>query len=370
MRWLLAWLFLWWLTSAGLLLLMGIVLWLLRRFSALRRWDGAVWANATAMALLCPLVIGAIVATNATLSVKGCDLPSLSLRSSSAIRHPSPFALCSHAIRHWCGHASSAARRDVWAMFWVIWGWLGIAGSGWLLVEGRRRSLAMFAPSAKLRRAGKLAGVPDWLPLREAVTEAPAGLVGFCRPFIFVARWFVQATSLPSLCAVLRHELAHWHRRDHLLRRLLFAVAIGFGCVPLVAWLHREWRDASEEAADDWAATDAFTALALAQALQMVQRHGQIGRATDRQVGRSAGGQVGIDEGKLSRRIERLKGRQMGRAAGERDEGRGAGDGDLNRRKLALCSLGIGIGFSLFVPLSLTPPLWLTLHCLAETLLL
>jgi Zn-dependent protease with chaperone function len=362
MRWLLAWLFLWWLTSAGLLLLMGIVLWLLRRFSALRRWDGAVWANATAMALLCPLVIGAIVATNATLSVKGCDLPSLSLRSSSAIRHPSPFALCSHAIRHWCGHASSAARRDVWAMFWVIWGWLGIAGSGWLLVEGRRRSLAMFAPSAKLRRAGKLAGVPDWLPLREAVTEAPAGLVGFRRPFIFVARWFVQTASLPSLCAVLRHELAHWHRRDHLLRRLLFAVAIGFGCVPLVAWLHREWRDASEEAADDWAATDAFTALALAQALQMVQRHGQIGR--------SAGGQVGIDEGKLSRRIERLKGRQMGRWAGERDEGRGAGNGDLNRRKLALCSLGIGIGFSLFVPLSLTPPLWLTLHCLAETLLL
>jgi len=218
MRWLLAWLFLWWLTSAGLLLLTGIVLWLLRRCSGLRRWDGAAWANATAMALLCPLVIGAIVATSATLSVERCDLPT----SSPVPRPSSVFSLCSHTVRHWCGHASSAARREVWAMFWVIWGWLGIAGSGWLLVEGQRRSLVMFAPSAKLKRAGKLAGVPDWLPLREAVTETPAGLVGFRRPFIFVARWFVQVASLPSLCAVLRHELGHWHRRDHLLRRLLF----------------------------------------------------------------------------------------------------------------------------------------------------
>ncbi|MFA0733139.1 MAG: hypothetical protein LKKZDAJK_002128 [Candidatus Fervidibacter sp.] len=358
MRWLLAWLFLWWLTSAGLLLLMGIILWLLRRFSALRRWDGAAWANATAMALLCPLVIGAILATSATLSVKRCDLPT----SSPVPRPSSVFFLCSHTVRHWCGHASSSARRDVWAMFWVIWGWLGVAGSGWLLVEGRRRSFAMLAPSAKLKQAGKWAGVPKELPLREAVTETPAGLVGFRRPSIFVARWFVQTASLPSLCAVLRHELGHWHRRDHLLRRLLFAIALGFGIVPLVTWLHREWRDASEEAADDWAATDLSTALALAQALQMVQRHGQIGGSENQR--------MGMDGGKLSRRIERLKGRQRGNSAGERDERRRAGDGNLNRWRLALCPLGMVIGFSLFVPLSLTPPLWLTLHCLAETLLL
>lgn len=365
MRWLLAWLFLWWLTSAGLLLLTGILLWLLRHFSALRRWEGAAWANVAAMALLCPLVIGAIVATGATLSVKGCDLP-----TSSPVPHPSSlFFLCPHTVRHWCGHASSAARRDVWAMFWVIWGWLGIAGSGWLLVEGRRRSFMVFAPSAKLKRAGKLAGIPEKLPLREAVTEAPAGLIGFRRPFIFVARWFVQRASLPSLCAVLRHELGHWHRRDHFLRRLLFAVAIGFGCVPLVAWLHREWRDASEEAADDWAATDLSTALALAQALQMVQ-HGQMGGSDSQWGGKLADERMGMDGGKLSRRIERLKGRQRGNSTAERDERRRMGDGDLNRRRLALCPLGMVIGFSLFVPLSLTPSLWLTLHCLAETLLL
>jgi beta-lactamase regulating signal transducer with metallopeptidase domain len=352
MRWLLAWLFLWWLTSAGLLLLTGIVLWLLRRFSALRRWDGAAWANATAMALLCPLVIGAIVATSATLSVKGCDLPT----SSPVSRPSSLFSLCPHTIRHWCGHASSAARRDVWAMFWVIWGWLGVAGSGWLLVEGRRRSFVMLSPSAKLKQAGKQAGVPKELPLREAVTETPAGLVGFRRPFIFVARWFVQTASLPSLCAVLRHELGHWHRRDHLLRRLLFAVALGFGIVPLVTWLHREWRDASEEAADDWAATDLSTALALAQALQTVQQYRQRSGWTDKPTSKSVREQVRMDGGELYRRIERLRGRQKREQA---------------RWMSALCPLGMVIAFiPLTFSLSLTPPLWLTLHCLAETLLL
>ncbi len=325
----LAGLVLWFLLSALLLGMTGGILWTLRQLTPLRQWDGAKWARWTALALLLPLLWASGLTAAGLLSVSECpDVSSVWLHG------------CLHSIRHWCGHASESAYRESLWLLWGILGWLSIASALWFLAMRRQPQLRRLPPSTKLRRALKQASVPASLPVWEAVSDAPAGLVGVWRPFLFVAQWMVQRLSLPALCAVLRHECAHWHRRDHWLRWLFFGIALLFALVPFVHWLHREWRQAAEEAADDWASTDEQTAHALAQAL-----------TTARQEAVAVG--VGFGSEQLERRIQRLKKRRH-HAVKE------------DPWWTALVFVG---GLVVTALTFFLPPLWLTLHCFAEALL-
>ncbi len=220
-----------------------------------------------------------------------------------------------------------------------VFAWLVSIGVLCKLLAKRQPTLRRLTPSSKLRRAMAKAAIPNSLTIWEAETDAPAGLVGLRRPFIFVSRWLVRQLSLPALTTVLRHEYAHWQRQDHWLRSLLFVVSLTFSFVPFVLWLQREWRQASEEAADDWAAPNETTALALAQALSTVrQQTAPLG--------------LGLDNGHLERRIARLQQRRS-----------------ANTTANWLGGVALLSGLAVATLFSLAPPLWSSLHCLAETLL-
>ncbi|GBC99496.1 hypothetical protein HRbin17_02021 [bacterium HR17] len=327
MRFVLAWLVLWWLVTAGVLLAVGGCLWLLRRTTRLRQVDGAAWANCLATALLLPPAMAALVAGSTIVSATFCAEWQLPLLHA-----------CLHTVRHWCGHATAAAHHDAQILAWLAAVWLGIAGSLWLVLWHRRTAMQLTAPSPKLQRAALRAGVPAALPVREALTGAPAGLVGKWRPFIFVARWLVRSASLPVLEAVLRHELMHWQRRDHWTRWGATLVGVVFGCVPGVVWMHREWRVASEEAADDAAAPTPELAQALALALQAVHTY-------------STTAALSLAGGALGRRIARLQARST--------------TPPPSPRYPTIAAIGLS---TFALACTLTPPLWFTLHCLAEAL--
>lgn len=318
------------LITAPFLLAAGLNLWLLRHSKSLRAADGALWAKWTAMALALPPVFGVLLTTVAFFSIVFCTEPHLSLLHD-----------CLHAIRHWCGHVSKTAQTEAHLLLWLTTAWFCISGIILLLAWGRQPIPLRLPPSIKLRRVADAAGLTNQLPLWEAETDKPAGLVGVWRPFIFVAHWLVQQLTAPALQVVLRHEWAHWLRRDHLTRWMLFGIAVLFGFIPFVRWLHKEWRRACEEAADDWAAPDAVSAHHLAVALQTVQQ-------------RTAMIALGLTSGHLTHRIVRLQ--QMPRPAR---------DGATEWFPI------ISTVFILTCVLSMTalPPVWFTLHCLAETLL-
>jgi len=251
-----------------------------------------------------------------------------------------PLHSCLHAIRHWCGHASAEAHMKVHWLLWGVLAWCGLLCGTVGLVWRRRLPLLLLPPSRKLQRAIAQTRLPAHLPVWEAESGMPAGLVGGWRPFIFVARWLVQQLSLPALQAVLRHEYAHWKRGDHRVRWLLFAIAAVFFFVPFVCWLHREWRQACEEAADDWVTEDRKTVSGLLAALKKVAHHGSFVSA------------LGLGSESLERRIQRLR---------------------SPRSSLVVprwASWGFfALSFSLLTGLLSVPPFALTLHCFAEALM-
>ncbi len=331
MRWLLTWFVLWLLITALLLLATGLSLWLLRHSRMLRAADGALWAKWTATALTLPSVFGALLATVAIFSIVLCAEPRLSLLHS-----------CLHAVRHWCGHNSTTAQKEAHFLLWLTNAWLCFGGIALLLAWRQQPISFRLPPSAKLRRVAEAAGLTNQLPIWEAETDEPAGLVGVWRPFIFVANWLVRQLTAPALKVVLRHEWGHWRRWDHLTRWVLFSIAVLFGFVPFVRWLHQQWRCACEEAADDWAAPDAVSAHHLAFALQTVQQ-------------RAAMIALGLTSGHLNHRIVRLQ--QMRRP-------------DLDGATGWLPIMSIVVILTCALSVTALPPAWFTLHCLAEVLLL
>lgn len=98
-------------------------------------------------------------------------------------------------------------------------------------------------------------------------------LVGVTRPQLFVAEQVLGALAGSELRAAIEHEAGHLHSRDNLKRALLAACGDALFFSPFVRSLVRAWRQASEEAADEYAArTGATVALDLAAALVKVAR--------------------------------------------------------------------------------------------------
>jgi Zn-dependent protease with chaperone function len=97
-------------------------------------------------------------------------------------------------------------------------------------------------------------------------------VVGLWRPHLFIAEQLLTKLTPDELHAALAHEMGHLHARDNLKRTALRACRDALMLVPGGRALDRAWDEATEEAADEFAAAQPQSALALAAALVKIAR--------------------------------------------------------------------------------------------------
>ena len=124
-----------------------------------------------------------------------------------------------------------------------------------------RRLLSAWLSNATRFECPDVPGLPRLaVPAYRIDTHFPVvAVVGVLRPILVVDATVLDACSPEELSAILAHEHGHLHRWDNL-RRAVFAAS-----PDLLAWtsigpaLRDAWREATEEAADDVAASTART---------------------------------------------------------------------------------------------------------------
>ncbi len=129
--------------------------------------------------------------------------------------------------------------------------------------------------------------VNDWLrsaePVRFDEIPIPAyrlrhrfpviAIVGAFRPKLFIADQLFQSLTREEMAAAIAHERGHLAARDNLKRALLRACRDALAIVPSGGRLDRAWAEASEEAADEFAARGgSYVALDLASTLVKIAR--------------------------------------------------------------------------------------------------
>jgi len=127
----------------------------------------------------------------------------------------------------------------------------------------------------------------DWLRDAEAVSlpriTIPAfriehqfpvvAIVGTFRPRLFIANQILQSLTDDELSAALAHEVGHVVARDNLKRGLIRACRDMLLIIPCGRRLDSAWKEASEAAADEFAArSDRMVGLDLASALVKIAR--------------------------------------------------------------------------------------------------
>jgi len=80
--------------------------------------------------------------------------------------------------------------------------------------------------------------------------ESPA-IAGTFLPVVFLPAWMTRNVDAERVYWALRHELTHWHRRDHLAGFVGEISRIVFFFHPLVWWVGRGWKVATEMACDE-----------------------------------------------------------------------------------------------------------------------
>ncbi|MFN4178896.1 MAG: M56 family metallopeptidase [Armatimonadota bacterium] len=325
MRLILVSIVIWFLISASLIFLAGFALYMLRRFSPLREVEGADWARLTAFGLLLPPSLGIVFAVVGLTSALLC--PKIAVCN---------YYLCVNSVRHFCFHATALSVQKSQFVLHGALAWFSLAGVISALLMRRRQYIKRIEPSPKLRQAIAHANLPPKLTVWETDSDITAGLVGVVSPSILVSKKLVKHLPVTALTSVLHHEYAHWFRRDHWVRFLLFVIALIFAPVPFVIWVQREWRDASEKAADDFAANADKNSRSLLSALRAL--HGLMATKLDESV---------------KQRVERLKAQRT-----------------VNLKASPVCIAATLFVLALSSFLLCFPPIWLTLHCLAEALML
>jgi Zn-dependent protease with chaperone function len=127
----------------------------------------------------------------------------------------------------------------------------------------------------------------EWLALATPITITNAGIaafrlpygfpiiavVGTLRPRLFIAEHVLQTLSEEELLAAIAHECGHLAAHDNFKRSLLRASRAALLIIPCGRWLDQAWAEASECAADEYAAqTSSTVALNLASALVRIAR--------------------------------------------------------------------------------------------------
>ena len=118
----------------------------------------------------------------------------------------------------------------------------------------------------------RLAGIE--IPSYEVDHQFPViAVVGTFRPRLFVASSVLQSLKSNELRAAIQHEAGHLVQGDNLMRGLMRACRDSLLIIPSGRSLDKAWKEASEEAADDFAArTGAGVALDLASSLIKISR--------------------------------------------------------------------------------------------------
>jgi len=98
-------------------------------------------------------------------------------------------------------------------------------------------------------------------------------VVGMLRPRLFIAEQVLESLSAEELAAAIAHECGHLVAHDNCKRSLMRASRAALLMIPCGTSLDRAWSDASESAADEYAAQESSTlALNLASALVRIAR--------------------------------------------------------------------------------------------------
>ena len=151
-----------------------------------------------------------------------------------------------------------ASRLRPLAAMVLALGALSVAGlAAWRFVRFRRMlAWAEPAPAATSARAAQLAAelglrrVPPVLVVPARIPPMlwpePGG------PRLLLPRDLLPELRAPELDALLAHELAHVHRRDHWVRLVELAATVLFWWYPLTWWARRALRRAEERCCDEW----------------------------------------------------------------------------------------------------------------------
>jgi beta-lactamase regulating signal transducer with metallopeptidase domain len=148
-----------------------------------------------------------------------------------------------------------------WALA-ILSGWLtgSLLYLGWILACAYRfQRLLRFARPADLRVQGLVIELADRLHLRRPplVWLVPGAVSPMLWAFAGRARLLFPAQLANSLDhdklrALLAHELAHWHRRDHWVRFFELVVQVIYWWHPAVWWFRAELHEAEEQCCDAW----------------------------------------------------------------------------------------------------------------------
>lgn len=112
-------------------------------------------------------------------------------------------------------------------------------------------------------------------PPRVRVTgalESPA-LAGTFRPVVLLPAWIVAPGHGERLEWALRHELAHWHSRDHLSNLASEVARALFFFHPVAWWTARRWKEAMEMACDESVVADRRDVKRYAEQLYQILAH-------------------------------------------------------------------------------------------------
>jgi Zn-dependent protease with chaperone function len=169
-------------------------------------------------------------------------------------------------------------------------------GTWWATRRLRREWLRGAAP-VRLRGIN----VPTYVLAHEFPLVA---VLGVFRPRLFIAARVFDSLTPEEFEAVVSHERGHLLARDNLKRALVRACQDALPLVPLGRSLVRGWQLASEEAADEYAASRGPShTLALASALVKIARHAP---AATKPYAPAAVFFAGEAEGDVERRVRRL----------------------------------------------------------------
>jgi beta-lactamase regulating signal transducer with metallopeptidase domain len=228
-------------------------------------------------------------------------------------------------------------------------------------------SLALWRAGARYLVTRRL--IRNWMehaiPVRIENVSIPAfrlrhafpviAIVGAVRPKLFIADQIFESLEAEEISAALAHENGHLTAGDNLKRGLLRWCKDFLGFLPLGCALDHAWADASELAADEYAARrGAAVALDLASALVKVARMAPIGLKPIKMAGVSL---IAQDPGRIQMRVLRLT--RLASRAGDLPEP------GLRVPKLAIaaCISGATIALSLIL---LGSDLLITVHSALE----
>lgn len=148
------------------------------------------------------------------------------------------------------------------------------------IIRGLGSWRATYRLAADWRSKGELISLPAMpIPTYRITHRFPViAVVGALRPRLFVASQVLDSLTPEEISAALAHEKGHLATRDNLKRGLLRACRDALLIIPSGRSLDRAWAEASEEAADEFAArAGRKVALDLASALVKIARMVPVG---------------------------------------------------------------------------------------------